>query len=132
MVDQEPERLVVNSILVSHKEITVGATNRERWDWDITAGLSGADARTIVWVTLTDNGPNYVVSENAGLFCVRPDPLRTLALGGIGDLLEIAWMIREQNLDDQQARTAFFGRELVNTRLHRSGDPGTDPKHNQE
>jgi hypothetical protein len=32
-----------------------------------------------------------------------------MALAGIPDLLEIAWTIKESDLDQQQARDAFFG-----------------------
>jgi hypothetical protein len=112
MVSQESEWLVVNSIFIDGPKIVVGATNSQRWEWDKKAGLSGADARTIVWVTLTDNGPNYVVREEVELFCVRKDPLRKLALGKIPDLFEIAWAIREKRLDNQQAQEAFFGYQL--------------------
>ena len=112
MSNQEAEWLVVNSISVDEKETVVGATNRKRWEWDQEAGLSGADARTIVWVTLTDNGPGYVVSETAGLFCTRDDPLRSLAVSGIPEMFEIAWSIRDRHHDLQQAHDAFFGYEL--------------------
>jgi len=110
--NQEAEWLVVNSISVDEKEIVVGATNRARWDWDQEAGFSGADARTIVWVILTDNGPGYVVSETAGLFCTRDDPLRSLAVSGIPGLFDIAWSIRDGHYDSQRAHDAFFGYEL--------------------
>ena len=108
----EAEHLIINHVIVNEKEIVVGATNSERWRWDKDEGLSGVDARTIVWVTLTDNGPHYVVSETVGLFCTREDPLRPLALSGINALFEIAWKIKDQQLTMQQAREAFFGHEL--------------------
>jgi hypothetical protein len=110
--DQVSEWLVVNEIFIEGSQITVGATNRKRWDGDRAEGLSGADARTIVWVTLTDNGPGYVVSEEVGLFCVRSDPLRKIALGGISALLEVVWRIKERGLNLQQARQVFFGHEI--------------------
>jgi hypothetical protein len=82
-----------------------------------TAVLDNADARTIVWVILADNGPDYVVSETAGLFCPRNDPLRSLAMGGIPRLFEIAWVIRDKHYCYQQARDAFFGYELESCEL---------------
>lgn len=43
------EHLVVNCVTVDASEITVGATNSTRWNWDLEDGQSGVDARTIVW-----------------------------------------------------------------------------------
>lgn len=112
MADQFSEWLVVNEVAVEAESVTVGATNRERWEWDRNEGYSGADAKTIISVRLIGRGPGYAVGEEMSLFCARDDPLRPLALQGIGPLLALAWQIREQDLDDDQARAAFFGREL--------------------
>lgn len=104
--------LVINSITVDEAEICVGATDSERWGWDIADGESGADARTMVWVSLKDNGVGYVVSESVGFFCHREDPLRALAYEGIPDLFDAAWDIRERKLTQQGAREAYFGFEI--------------------
>lgn len=104
--------LVINLITVDEAEICVGATDSERWGWDIADGESGADARTMVWVTLKDNGVGYVASESAGFFCHREDPLRKLAYDGIPGLFNIAWDIRERKLTQQEAREAYFGFEI--------------------
>lgn len=112
MTDQFPEWLVVNEVAVEAESVTVGATNRERWEWDRKDGYSGADAKTIISVRLIDHGTGCAPGEEMSLFCSRDDPMRPLALQGCGPLLALTWQIREQGMDDDRARTAFFGREL--------------------
>ncbi|TAE73605.1 MAG: hypothetical protein EAZ85_06590 [Bacteroidetes bacterium] len=91
--------LVVNYICVDEHEILVGATDSERWQWDTEVGMSGADAKTIVWVVIKDNGKGYADSESVGLFCNRTETiLRPLALAGIADLFEIAWEIKDKKI----------------------------------
>jgi len=62
--------LVINWISIDDNVILVGATDNLRWKWDTEVGMSGVDAKTIVYVTLTDNGPGYSISED-GFYCVR-------------------------------------------------------------
>ncbi len=109
----DPECLVVNLVIVDESEVTVGATNRTRWRWDVEDGQSGVDARTLVWVTLKDNGAGFTVGETAGLCCDRADPLRALALRGIEPLLAIAWSIRERGASQSTARADHFGTFLL-------------------
>jgi hypothetical protein len=102
--------LVVNYICVDEHEILVGATDSERWEWDREAGMSGVDARTMVWTTIKNNGKGYADSENVGLFCNRAETiLRPLALAGIADLFTIAWEIKDQKMTLQEARQKYFG-----------------------
>lgn len=112
MSEKKQEWLIVNSIWVQDDEISVGATNNWRWELEKEDGYPGGDARTIVWVALTDNGPGRVVSETVGLFCSRSDPLRDLIFTGIQELLEVAWEIKESNLSHRAAREKFFGHVL--------------------
>ncbi|WP_215226698.1 hypothetical protein [Echinicola shivajiensis] len=67
--------LVVNWINIEDNVILVGATDNERWRWDIEEGMSGVDAKTIVYVTLTDNGKGVSISEEAGFHCSPGDPM---------------------------------------------------------
>jgi len=108
----EERYLIINSITVDDKEICVGATDSERWGWDVSEGYSGADARTMVWIILKDNGPGYVVSESVGFFCHREDPLRAIAYEGIPELFDVAWNIREKKINEKEARKAYFGFEI--------------------
>lgn len=108
----EERYLIINSITADEEEICVGATDNERWAWDVSDGYSGVDARTMVWVTLKDNGPGYVVSESVSFFCHREDPLRAIAYNGISGLFDIAWDIREQKFSEKEARKAYFGFEI--------------------
>lgn len=71
------ERLIVNHVCVDASEITVGATNLARWQWDVDDGCSGADARTLVWVTLKDSGPGAVVADFDELTLILLPSLRT-------------------------------------------------------
>ena len=104
--------LVVNWINIEDNIILVGATDSERWRWDTEEGMSGADAKTIVYVTLTDNGKGISISEEAGFHCSPGDPTRTLAMTSLVELFEIAWMIKNENLDLQTAREKYFGKEI--------------------
>ena len=103
------EHLVVNQVVVGEQEVIVGATHGARWKWEVDDGQSGADARTIVCVSLKNSGDSGAVSESAGLFCNREDALRPLAISGIAALFEVAWAIKEQRLDTGAARRRYFG-----------------------
>lgn len=67
-MEEEFTHLVVNWIDVDNKVILVGATDNLRWKWDTELGMSGADAKSSVWVTLTDNGKGFAGSEDAHFF----------------------------------------------------------------
>jgi hypothetical protein len=111
---EEPlTHLVVNWIDVSNEVILVGATDNQRWQWDTDAGMSGADAKSIVWVTLTDHGKGYAASEEAHFFCYPGDPTRSLAMANLMGLFEIAWTIRNEKTQDMAAREKFFGKIIM-------------------
>jgi hypothetical protein len=101
--------LVINYIVVEPEEIVVGATDNERWRWDLEDGESGADAKTLVFVTLTENGTGYAVSENAGFHCAPGAPERPLAVAHLQELFEVAWEIRNLGLNQMAARKKYFG-----------------------
>ncbi|NOQ74918.1 MAG: hypothetical protein GQ574_23085 [Crocinitomix sp.] len=62
--------LMINSIRIEENVLLVGATDNERWRWDIEDGMSGVHAKTIVYVTLTKSGKTNdgrdCFSEEAG------------------------------------------------------------------
>ena len=103
---------IVNWIFVDDKEITVGVTDSERWGWDTEDGYSGADARTMVWVTLTLNGPRIATKEEVGFHCGRTEILRELAYASIPKLFEIAWEIEVEKMTDTESKDKFFGMQL--------------------
>lgn len=111
-MENQSTHLFINWILVEPKEILVGATDNDRWEWDTKAGDSGADAKTIVYVTITEHGKKYAPSENAGFHCSPGDPDRPLAMAYIADLFDIAWEIRNQKLDWEEARKRYFGMRI--------------------
>ena len=90
--------------------ILVGATDNIRWDWDTKDGYSGVGAKTIVYVTLKNNGEGYAVSEDAGFHATLEDPVRKLAMSKVFELFEIAWEIKNKNLNLKQAHKLFFGK----------------------
>jgi len=108
------EYLIINYISFSDDEITIGATDSQRWKWDIEGGFSGADARTMVWVILKDNGSGIVPSESVRFFCDREEPLRLLAYDGIAELFKVAWEIKDLKLTPGEASIKFFGFEILN------------------
>lgn len=109
-MEEQLTHLVVNWIDIDFNAILIGATDNERWKWDTDFGMSGANAKSIVWVTLTDNGKGHAVSEDAHFFCHPEDPTRSLAMSNIIGLFEIAWTIKNENIDDINARERFFGK----------------------
>lgn len=111
-MDHPLTHLIINSINIEDNLILVGATDNERWRWDTEEGMSGVDAKTIVYVTLTDNGKGYAVSEEAGFHASPGDPVRKLAMSFLPELFEVAWAIKKEKLDLQDARKKFFGLEI--------------------
>ncbi len=115
-MEEEFTHLVVNWIEVDNKVILVGATDNLRWKWDTETGMSGADAKSSVWVTLTDHGKGFADSEDAHFFCSPGDPVRSLAMSNVLDLFEIAWTIKNEKLNIDRARERFFGK-IIGKRL---------------
>lgn len=89
----------------------MGATDNERWRWDIEDGMSGADAKTIVCVILKDNGKGYATSETAG-FHTDPDT-RALAMSHVSELFDIAWDIKNKNMKFEEADIKYFGKQIL-------------------
>lgn len=118
-MDEQITHLVVNWINVEDDIILVGATDNERWRWDTEEGASGGDAKTIVYVTLTDNGKGVSVSEQASFHCLPGDETRTVAMSYLPEMFEIAWSIKNQNLDFQTAREKYFTKEIGRIRINR-------------
>ncbi|VXC10524.1 MULTISPECIES: hypothetical protein [Chryseobacterium] len=114
-MEEQLTHLVVNWIDVDNKIILVGATDNENWKWETDLGYSGVDAKSIVWVTLTDNDKGYVVSEEAHFFCFPGGPTRSLAMSNIIGLFEIAWVIKNENMERDNAREKFFGKIIGRT-----------------
>lgn len=104
--------LVVNYIWIDEKEITVGATDSERWRWDIEDGMSGADAKTLICIVLKDNGKGYAETELADISGLHHSEHQELCLKYIKDLSKIAWEIKEEGLDLKAARAVYFGRRI--------------------
>lgn len=114
-MDEEITHLVINWISIEDNVILVGATDNERWRWDTEEGMSGVDAKTIVYVTLTDNGEGYSVSEEAGFHSSPEDPTRIIAMLYLIELFEIAWSIKNNKLDYKDAQEKYFGKEIKAT-----------------
>jgi hypothetical protein len=116
-MDEQITHLIINWIDFGESTITVGATDNQRWKWDTEEGMSGDDAKTIVYVTLTDNGEGISTSEKAGFHCLPGDPTRKVAMTGVSNLLEIAWSIKNDHLDYDSARKRYFSKELNATNI---------------
>lgn len=116
-MSEQITHLVVNWIKIQDNVILVGATDNLRWKWDTEEGMSGVDAKTIVCVSLTDNGKGIAVSEEAGFYCSPGDPTRLVAMSNLFELFEIAWVVKNENLDYDKARKRYFGKIINNTIL---------------
>ena len=104
--------LIINYIKVENNLVLVGATDNERWRSDTEKGMSGADAKTIVDVTLTDNGKEYTISEDAHFQCLPGDPTRDVAITNLIQLFNVAWKIKNEKLNVREARKKFFGKAI--------------------
>lgn len=116
--------LLVNYIWIDAESITVGATDDERWAWELEDGYSGGDAFSFVQATIAD-GPDGCAPVETVRFLIKPgyEPHRTLAEKAVGPLSAIAWEIKNRGLSLQAARELFFGREL---RLPEDADAGCE------
>ncbi len=107
---------IINYISVDDDEILVGATDTWRWKDENSTGHSGVDAKTHIWVTLENiiesEKSNWVIPEKVGLFCSRGDNLRKLAMSYVYELFEIAWDMKENKMNQKQAREKYFGFKL--------------------
>ena len=104
--------LIINFINIEDNVILVGATDNERWKSDTEEGMSGTDAKTIVYVTLTDNSEGYSTSEDAGFHCSPGDPTRFVAMSNLIELFNVAWVIKNEKLNIQDAREWYFSKEI--------------------
>ena len=95
--------MVINYIDIEDGTITVGATDLARWHAERDAGDSGADAKTLVFVTLQDEGPLHTLQETATLHCLPGDPHRGDSIRSIAALFNIAHCLRAG------AANEFFG-----------------------
>lgn len=109
----DTRHLVINLIWVEEEEITVGATDSERWEWEKEDGASGADAKTLLWATLRREGDQLLAVERVEYFCHPEDSLRGLVLSGTEYVLDMARHIHEHKLDQRQARAELFGRAFL-------------------
>jgi len=108
---QPATHLVINWLYVENNEILVGATDNDRWEHDTADGMSGADATTIVLVTLHFKRKLAAV-ETAKLHCWPGDANRELAISKIQNLFDIAWKIKDNKMTHEDAREKFFGKEI--------------------
>lgn len=72
--------LLVNYIWIDAESITVGATDDERWGWELEDGHSGAEAFSFVQATIADPPDGCAPFETVS-FLIKPgyEPHRTLA-----------------------------------------------------
>lgn len=103
----------MNYIWIDADSITVGATDDERWGWELESGYNGGDAFSFVQATIAESNDGYAPAETVR-FLIQPgyEPHRTLAERAVGPLCAIAWEIKSRGLTLAAARELFFGREL--------------------
>lgn len=102
--------LIINYIDIEKDFVLVGATDDQRWKWDTDEGMSGVDAKTIVYVTLKgDPKSRIAIQEEAGFHCAPHDPIRRLAMTYIYELFEIAWDIMNNEMSFELATEKYFG-----------------------
>ncbi|MGI9164108.1 MAG: hypothetical protein ACR2JI_14490, partial [Mycobacterium sp.] len=63
--------LLVNYIYIDAQSITVGATDDERWAWELESGHNGGDAFSFVQATITESSDGYAPAETV-TFLIQP------------------------------------------------------------
>ncbi|RZN82977.1 MAG: hypothetical protein EVB11_06475 [Winogradskyella sp.] len=111
-MEEQASHMVVNWLYVENQEILVGVTDNDRWEMDTADGMSGADAATLAFVTINDDGKTAPV-EKAGFHCWPGNIDRKLAMSSIYELFEIAWEIKNNNMEHEEAREKFFGKAIL-------------------
>lgn len=111
--------MIVHDIRIDEedaREIIVGATDLQRWHWELEDGAAhAANAKTLVYVSLIDRGPKWAVTETVGLHVARVDPLRDDALSAIPALLKIAWEIYDAGWSLAEARERCIGGRIASS-----------------
>jgi hypothetical protein len=109
----QPFEMIIHDVRVDGDEIVVGATDLQRWQWELQDGRANpSEAKTLVYVSLVNPGPGWAIVETMGLHLSREDPLRAAAIDAIPALLEAAWEILEQRWTRAQAWENVGGRRL--------------------
>ena len=103
--------MIINSLTVEDGEVTVGATDRARWEFD-GGPLHGANARTSVWATIPHTPPGGGDWEPVGLFSPPGDPHGADSIRAIPALLDVAQDIRARGISEDEAVSEFFGRAI--------------------
>ncbi len=111
-MEKQITHLIINYIWMDKRDISVGATDNERWRWDTEEGMSGVDAKTLILVTLTNNGKGNITGEKADFFCLPSDPTRKLVMSSLTGLFNVAWAIKNSNISILEARKRFFGKKV--------------------
>jgi hypothetical protein len=112
-VEERPiTHLILNWFIVEDETILVGATDNERWRWDVEDGYSGADAKSVVFIEMKINEKGQVTSEVAGFHSRPGSPERSVTMSNIEGLFDVAWIIKNEKLDEKAARKRFFGMEI--------------------
>ncbi|MAZ27318.1 MAG: hypothetical protein CL868_09610 [Cytophagaceae bacterium] len=102
--------LVVNYFDIEDNKVLVGATDDDRWNYELEDGASGGDARTFIMVELiVDPRGRAATLENVKIFSSPGDMVRPLAFKYVSRLADTAWEILNKKLDYDKAREIYFG-----------------------
>ena len=92
--------------------VLVGATDMNRWEWELEDATSAVNATTLVYVCIEDRGQSFAPIETCGLHVAREDPLREPAIASISFLFEAAWEIWTSSWTQSEAQRAVYGRKV--------------------
>lgn len=104
----------INHIIVEDQVVHIGATNEQRWQWELEDGYNGSEAKTLVTFTLDFSGghKNVAPNETVQFFTFPSDHLRKSCYGVVGALAEVVWAIYDAKMDEKEAKFNFFGKHL--------------------
>ena len=90
-------------------EYLVGATDENRWDWEIDDGQSGHDAATLVWASYTINPQPYAPEAKVGFHNLRDEETKFGCYLAVQPLMEITKALAERKITEEQAHATLFG-----------------------
>ncbi|MFT5822646.1 MAG: hypothetical protein ACI8ZM_003902 [Crocinitomix sp.] len=71
--------------------------------------MAGNDAKGSVYAELKAIEDTNGVLEQAGFFAKPGDRVRKVAMSYLMELFDVAWAIKNENIDEKTAREKYFG-----------------------
>jgi len=92
--------------------LTVGATDSDSWDNDLFASLEGCKGEILVTASLTVLEPGDIITQTMEVLVERSNPLHRKASAALPRLLDIAWEVLEDELNEHETKQRYMGMDV--------------------